>query len=41
MNKDRDDILNQIGQKNQNLRETETRLKLTQNDYEIIMNKNK
>jgi hypothetical protein len=41
LNKNRDDILNEIDTKNQSLRETETKLKLTQNDYEVLENKNK
>ena len=41
MNKNRDDILQEIDSKNHNLRETETKLKLTQNDMEILENKAK
>ena len=36
LNKNRDDILEEIDQKNHNLRETETQLKLTKNDIEIL-----
>jgi len=36
MNKNRDDILQEIDQKNQNLRETESKLKLTQNEIELM-----
>ena len=36
LNKNRDDILSEIDQKNHNLRETETQLKLTKNDIEIL-----
>ena len=36
LNKNRDEILNEIDQKNTNLRETETQLKLTKNDIEIL-----
>jgi len=41
INKNRDDILEEIDHKNQSLRETETQLKLTKNDIEIIQSKNK
>ena len=36
LNKHRDDIINQIESQNKNLRDTETQLKLTQNDYELL-----
>lgn len=39
MTKNRDDILNEIDTKNQNLRETETRLKLAQNEQEVFETK--
>ena len=39
INKNRDDILNEIDSKNQSLRETETELKLTKNDIEILNSK--
>lgn len=39
LNKNRDDILEEIDQKNHNLRETETQLKLTKNDIEILQTK--
>jgi len=39
LTKNRDDILNEIDTKNQSLRETETRLKLTQNEQEVLENK--
>lgn len=35
LNKNRDDILTDLEQKNHNLRETETQLKLHKNDIEI------
>ena len=38
LNKHRDEILNQMESQNKNLRETETQLKLTQNDYELLTN---
>jgi len=41
LNKKRDDILNEIDTKNKSLRETETQLKLTKNDIEIVHAKNK
>lgn len=41
INKNRDNILSEIDSKNQSLRETETALKLTQNDIEILHNKTK
>lgn len=41
INKNRDNILSEIDSKNQSLRETETQLKLTQNDIEILHNKTK
>jgi len=41
INKNRDEILHEIDSKNQSLRETETKLKLSKNDIEIIQNKNK
>ena len=41
LNKHRDDIINQMENQNKNLRETETQLKLTQNDYELLHNLNK
>lgn len=41
INKNRDNILSEIDSKNWNLRETETQLKLTQNDIEILHNKTK
>ena len=40
LNKKRDEFLQEIDSKNQSLRETETQLKLTRNDIEIIQNKN-
>lgn len=36
LNKNRDEILNEMESKSKNLRETETQLKLTQNDIEIL-----
>jgi len=36
INKNRDNILSEIDSKNQSLRETETQLKLSQNDIEIL-----
>mmetsp|Transcript_23965 Transcript_23965/g.36736 ORF Transcript_23965/g.36736 Transcript_23965/m.36736 type:complete len:105 (+) Transcript_23965:1294-1608(+) len=39
MSKNRDNILNEIDSKNKSLRETETKLKLTQNDIEIMQTK--
>ena len=41
LNKNRDDIITQMETQNKNLRETETQLKLTQNDYELLQNQNK
>jgi hypothetical protein len=41
LNKHRDDIINQMETQNKNLRETETQLKLTQNDYELLNNLNR
>lgn len=41
INKNRNDMLQEIDTKNHNLRETETKLKLTQNDIEILVSKNK
>lgn len=39
--KNRNDVLQEIDTKNQNLRETETQLKLTRNDIEMAQSKNK
>jgi len=41
MSKQRNEMLNEIDSKNQNLRETEMKLKLTQNDIEIMSTKTK
>lgn len=41
MNKHRDEILGQMENQNKHLREAETQLKLTQNDYELLQNQNK
>ena len=41
LNKHRDEILGQMESQNKNLREAETQLKLTQNDYELLQNQNK
>ena len=41
LTKNREDIISEIETKNASLRETETRLKLTQNDYEVLENKAK
>ncbi len=38
LNKHRDEVLNEMETKNKNLRDTETQLKLTQNDFELIQN---
>lgn len=41
LNKHRDEILGQMENQNKHLREAETQLKLTQNDYELLQNQNK
>lgn len=41
LNKHRDDIIGQMETQNRSLRETETQLKLTQNDYELLHTQNK
>jgi chromosome segregation ATPase len=41
INKNRNNILEEMDTKTQNLRETETKLKLSQNDIEILVQKNK